>query len=122
MAGTELQEGRDLSPASILLTERQRTARRHLRTARVKPAPRRDPGWIGRLPGQDAASGQVAVPLGGHLQEGSGIGMEGPGQNLFGRAELDDLPQVHDGHPIGQGPGQAEVVGDHQQGQAVLVS
>ena len=43
-------------------------------------------------------------------------------QHLLDRAGLDDPAEVHDRDPVGDVPGQPEVVGDHQRGQAEVVA
>ena len=91
-------------------------ARGQGRAAGVEAAAARDPGRVGRLAGEDL--GLQVVDLGDHREQRPGVGMAGVGQHGLGRALLDDPAQVHDGQPVGDVPGQAEVVGDDQDGQA----
>src|SRR5262249_30912241 len=54
-------------------------------------------------------------------QQRLGVGVGGAGVHRLGVGELDDLPQVHDGDPVGDVPHHAEVVGDEDIGEAVQV-
>ena len=44
------------------------------------------------------------------------------GHDLFGRAHLEDATEIHHGHPVGDVPRQAEVVGDDDQRQTQFVA
>ncbi len=49
-----------------------------------------------------------------------GIGMLRRGEDISGRAPLDDLPASHDAYPVGHLPHDAEIVGDQQHGHVEL--
>jgi len=50
-------------------------------------------------------------------EQGLGIGMAGMREQLVGRADLDDLPEIHDGDPLRDVAHDAKVVGDEQECQ-----
>ena len=52
---------------------------------------------------------------GGHECPGVGVGRLG--KDLIGRPLLDDLAQVHDGHPVADVMHDAQVVGDKEIGE-----
>jgi hypothetical protein len=59
--------------------------------------------------------------LGGYGEQGLCVGVEGIGEDLLDWPDLHDLAQVHDGDPVGNGPGEGEVVGDENEGHPDLI-
>src|SRR5262245_19176869 len=72
-----------------------------LRTASVEVAPLR---WVDRRRHvaleQDALPVSLVVDVGDGREEGSGVWMSGPFEELVGARNLDDLPEVHHGDPV----------------------
>src|SRR5690606_37926685 len=99
-----------------------RTARHGVRAARMKRAA----GGRRQRRGQLALDGQVIAPprpqIGPLHQQRLGIRVVGARQHRLGRTELDDAPQVHDGHPVRNMAHHAEVVADEQIGQVQLAA
>lgn len=77
-----------------------------------------DVGGIGGFAGEDDALGGI----GEDGEEGLGVGVLGVGEDRFGGAGFDDAAEVHDGYSVGDVPGEAQVVGDDQGGQAEVVA
>ena len=106
--------------AAAQVGHRVRLARGQRRAARVEAAARRDPGRVGDL----AAQHDRLEPL--HLrydgQQRLRVGVLGRGQHLLGRPGLDDPAEVHHRDPVGDVPGQPEVVGDHEDAEAELLA
>ena len=80
------------------------------RAARVEPAAAGDPGRVGHL----ALEHDRLDPLDlrHDRQQGPGVRVLRRLQDLLGRAALDDPAEVHHRDPVGDVPGQPEVVGD----------
>src|SRR5439155_3400447 len=68
-----------------------------------------------------------ALPLAVGIGDGDGgeqrvgVGVGGPVVDGVAGADLHDLPQVHDGHPVGDVAHDREVVGDEEVGQPEAV-
>ena len=91
-------------------------------------------GWNRQPVGTCAASGVspsrivrfARVPASGGSGEGDdrherpGVRVARRADDLLGRPDLHDLAEVHDRDPIGDDPGQRQVVGDEQVGQPAL--
>jgi hypothetical protein len=114
--GHAAQDGHLFVAAAVVHARLGGRARGQRRAAGVEAAAARDQGGVGGLAGEDLVL-QV-VDLGHDREQGPGVGVAGGGQDGLGRSLLDDPAQVHDGQPVGDVPGQAEVVGDDQDGQA----
>ena len=118
---------------------RRRPARRRRRTAAApRPGSGRTPsgqrGWNRQPVGMCAASGvsptrivrsaRVAggrrVGRGRDRHEGRGVRVARRADDRLGRADLHDLAEVHHRDPVGDDPGQRQVVGDEQVGQPAL--
>src|SRR5882672_4745629 len=106
------------------LLERGRLGPTHLdrvRAARMEVAARRRRGGIRHLTLQhDAPRARARIGLGHRGEERRRVGMLGRREELLGLAELDDAPDVHDGHAIADVPDNAQVVRDEQIGQPEL--
>ena len=59
-----------------------------------------------------------AVQAGERAEQPAGVGMGGAAAQLVGRRGLDDLPGVHDHHPVGDLQQQRQVVGDEEDREA----
>jgi hypothetical protein len=116
MLGHTPQDGHGLGAAAVVDARLGGLAGGQGRAAGVEAAAAGDQGRVGRLAGEDLLLD--VVDLGDDRQQGPGVGVAGVGQDGLGRALLDDAAQVHHGQPVGDVPGQAEVVGDDQDGQA----
>jgi hypothetical protein len=86
----------------------------------VEAAARRDVDWIRRLAFQNLM-GPAVTDLRGYGEQGFRVWVQGLGEHRLSRSELDDLTQVHDRDPVGERPGEGEVVGDEDQGHTDLV-
>src|SRR5215212_1780929 len=118
MAGYRLFESRDLSQAAGFLGAC--LSRAQHRTAGVKAAARRDVGWIWRLACQNLV-GPAAPDLRGYGEQGFRVWVQRLGEHRLCRSKLDDLAQIHDSDPVGERPGEGEVVGDEDKGHPDLV-
>jgi hypothetical protein len=116
MLGHTPQDGHGLGAAAVVDASLGGLAGGQGRAAGVEAAAAGDQGRVGRLAGEDLLLD--VVDLGDDRQQGPGVGVAGVGQHGLGRALLDDAAQVHHGQPVGDVPGEAEVVGDDQDGQA----
>ncbi len=118
MTAAEVEERRLLDAAAI---EGQRAAR-------MEAAARGDGGGVGRLALQDRPRAARAFGdlrrLGRrqHADERPRVRVARIVDDRRGRADLQDLAQVHDRDAVGDDPGQREVVGDEQVGQAALLA
>ncbi len=118
MPAPEVEERRLLDPAAI---EGQRAAR-------MEAAALGDEGGVRRLALQDRARATRA--LGdlrrfGRRQDADqrpGVRVARVVDDGLGGADLQDLAQVHDRDAVGDDPGQREVVGDEEVGQAALLA
>jgi hypothetical protein len=75
-------------------------------------------GKKGAAPSSFPAKAQrkgLKPPLGQGLQEGLGIGVEGPLEEGLGLALLHHLPGIKDHHLLGQGLGKGEVMGHKEK-------
>ena len=74
------------------------------------------------------SSARARVPASGGSGDGETetsacvYGLRGRADDRLGRADLHDLAEVHDRDPVGDDPGQRQVVGDEQVGQAALAT
>ena len=113
----QLDQRRLLDPAAV---ERQRAAR----DGTGSPAGRCD--GVRRLADEDGPLRPVAdlgrVRRRAHRHERLGVRVARRADDLLGRADLHDLAEVHDGDPVGEHPGERQVVGDEQVGQAALLA
>jgi len=109
MAGYRLFECRDLSQAAGFLGAC--LSRTQYRTAGVKAAARGDMGRIRRLACQDLV-GPATTDLRGYGEQGFRVWVQGLGEHRLRRSKLDDLAQIHDRDPVGERPGEGEIVGD----------
>ncbi len=80
------------------------------RAARVEAAAGRDPGRVGDLAAQHDRL--EPLHLRHHREQRPRVGVAGRAEHLLGRAGLDDPAEVHHRDPVGDVPGQAQVVGD----------
>jgi hypothetical protein len=96
-----------------------RRARGELRAPGVEPAAGRDPRRVGRLTGEND---RLDRRLGQHRHQRPGVRVAGVREHLLRGSHLDDPPEVHDGEAVGDVPGQAEIVSDHQSGQSELIA
>ncbi len=62
----------------------------------------------------DALARRVGIGHGYRREEGPGVRVGGAFEDGLGRRELNDLPQVHDGHAVGDVSNQPQIVGDEQ--------
>jgi hypothetical protein len=90
------------------------------RAAGVEAAARRDVGRVGGFAAQHFVLA-TTPDLGCYGEQGLRVGVQGVGEDLPDRADLHDLTQVHDGDPIGYGPGEGEVVGDENERRPDIV-
>ena len=86
-----------------------------LRAARVEAAAARDAGRVGDLAGEHDRL--ELLDLGDDGQQRLRVGVPRAAQHLLGGAALDDAAEVHHRDPVGDVPGQAEVVGHHDDAQ-----
>jgi peptide/nickel transport system ATP-binding protein len=94
-----------------------------IRTAGMEGAPggrihRR--GRIARQHDPLAAAFDFGIGDRNRAHQGAGVGMAGIADHLVGAAQLDDLAEIHHGHPVGNVPHHREVVGDEDHAQAHL--
>ena len=82
------------------------------RAARVEATARRDPRRVGRLAAEDLR--RDVRDLRHDRQQRARVGVPRRGEDVLGRALLDDPPQVHHRHAVGDVPRQPEVVGDDE--------
>jgi hypothetical protein len=85
------------------------------RASWVEPASRRDHGGIGRLASQHFS--RTAAATREHRDKRLGVRVARLEQDLAHLPDLDDPAQVHDGHPVGDVPGDTEVMADDESGQ-----
>ncbi len=88
--------------------------------AGVEPAAIRDPGGVGGLAREHDRLESFCLRH--HREQCLGVGMLRRGHDLLGRAHLEDATEIHHRHPVGDVPGQAEVVGDDDQRQTQFVA
>jgi hypothetical protein len=65
--------------------------------------------------------GPAATDLRGHGEQGFRVRVQGLGEDRLRRSKLDDLAQIHDCDPVGERPGEGEVVRYQYQCHADLV-
>ena len=118
MARLRLLESRDLSQAAGFLGAC--LSRAQHRTAGVETATGGDVGWIRRFACQDFV-GPAMTYLRGYGEQGFRVGVQGLGEHRLRRSKLDDLAQIHDRDPVGERPGEGEVVGDEDERHPELV-
>ena len=107
-----------LAAAALLDPEPRRLARRDERAARVEAAAGRDARRVGRLAGEDLRL--HLRRLRDDREQRARVGMARVAEQLLGRALLDDPAEVHDRDPVGDVPGQPEVVRDDEDRHARL--
>ena len=97
------------------------------RAARMEAAARRDVRGVGRLALEDRPR-RARVPGVGRIgrrrdrHERLGVRVARRADDRLGRPDLHDLAEVHDRDPVGDDPGQRQVVGDEQVGQPALAA
>ncbi len=64
----------------------------------------------------------MLVDLGHDGEQRLGVGVLRVAEHLLGGAGLDDAAEVHHRDPVGDVPGQAEVVGDHEDAEAEVLA
>ena len=90
------------------------------RAARVEPAAAGDPRRVGHLAGEHHRL--HVVDLGDDRQQRAGVGVLRVAQHVLGGAGLDDAAEVHHRDPVGDVPGQAEVVGDDEHAETEVAT
>ena len=107
--GQDRRSGRGRQPSAT--PGRGRRAVGERRAARVEPAAAGDPGRVGHLALEHDR--REPLDLGHDREQRPGVGVPRRLEDLLGGAALDDPAEVHDRDPVGDVPGQAQVVGDH---------
>ena len=80
-------------------------------------------GGSARRPRAQCAAGTLCLGVGdGHRgEERLGVGVRRTLVDVLAVADLDDLAQVHDGHPVGDVPDHRQVMRDEEEGDAQLL-
>src|SRR5215211_3200236 len=112
MAGYRLLESRNLSQAEWFLGAC--LSRAQHRTAGMEAAARGDVGRIWRLACQNLV-GPATTDLRGYGEQRFRVWVQGLGEHRLRRSKLDWLAQIHARDPVGERPGEGEVVGDEDR-------